>query len=73
VVNHINTVHLVPDKISLDEACLVTNAGCVVYGFESLGGLVAGDAVVVIGAGPWTHGHSGCQSPEQTKSSYWKH
>ncbi|MCJ7641421.1 MAG: alcohol dehydrogenase catalytic domain-containing protein [Desulfobacterales bacterium] len=52
VINHINTVHLVPDKISLDEACLVTNAGCVVYGFESLGGLVAGDAVVVIGAGP---------------------
>jgi L-iditol 2-dehydrogenase len=52
VVNHINTVHLVPDKIPLDEASLVTNAGCMVYGFESLGGLVAGDTVVVIGAGP---------------------
>ena len=52
VVNHINTVHQVPDKIPLDEAALVTNAGCMVYGFESLGGLVAGDTVVVIGAGP---------------------
>ena len=52
VVNHINTVYLVPDKISLEEASLVTNAGCVVYGFESIGGLVAGDAVVVIGPGP---------------------
>jgi L-iditol 2-dehydrogenase len=52
VVNHINTVYLVPDKISLEEASLVTNAGCVVYGFESIGGLVAGDVMVVIGPGP---------------------
>ncbi len=52
VVNHINTVYPVPDVISLEEAALVTNAGCVVYGFESIGGLVAGDLVVVIGPGP---------------------
>ncbi|MBM4276390.1 MAG: zinc-binding dehydrogenase [Deltaproteobacteria bacterium] len=52
VVNHINTVYLVPDNISLEEASLVTNAGCVLYGFESLGGLVAGDSVVVMGPGP---------------------
>jgi len=52
VVNHINTVYPVPDQISLEEASLVTNGGCVIYGFESLGGLVAGDVVVVIGPGP---------------------
>jgi len=52
VVNHINTVYPVPDRISLEEASLMTNAGCVIYGFESLGGLVAGDVVVVIGPGP---------------------
>ncbi len=52
VINHINTVYPVPDILSLEEAALVTNAGCVVYGFESLGGLVAGNVVVVIGPGP---------------------
>jgi L-iditol 2-dehydrogenase len=49
VINHINTVHRVPEQISLEEASLVTNAGCIVYGFESIGGLVAGETVVVIG------------------------
>jgi len=52
VANHINTVHAVPDAISLEEASLVTNAGCVLYGFETLGGFVVGEAVVVIGPGP---------------------
>ena len=52
VANHINTVHAVPDAISLEEASLVTNAGCVLYGFETLGGFVAGETVVVIGPGP---------------------
>jgi L-iditol 2-dehydrogenase len=52
VVNHINTVYSIPDGISLEEATLVTNGGCIVYGFESLGGLVAGETVVVVGPGP---------------------
>jgi L-iditol 2-dehydrogenase len=52
VVNHINTVYPIPETISLEEASLVTNAGCVIYGFESIGGLVAGETVVVIGPGP---------------------
>jgi L-iditol 2-dehydrogenase len=52
VVNHINTVHVVPDELPLEEAALVTNAGCVLYGFETLGGFVAGESVVVIGPGP---------------------
>ncbi len=52
VINHINTVHPVPDNVSLEEASLVTNAGCVVYGLESIGGLLAGETVVVVGPGP---------------------
>jgi len=52
VVNHINTVHKIPDSISFDEASLVTNLGCVLYGIENLGGYIAGQRVLVIGAGP---------------------
>jgi threonine dehydrogenase-like Zn-dependent dehydrogenase len=52
VVNHINTVYSLPDAIDFDEASLITNLGCVLYGFETVGGYVAGDHVVVIGPGP---------------------
>ena len=52
VVNHINTVHAIPDHIDFSEASLITNLGCVLYGFETIGGYVAGDHVAVIGPGP---------------------
>ena len=52
VINNINTVHPIPDHIDFDEASLVTNLGCVLYGFETIGGYVAGNQVVVIGPGP---------------------
>lgn len=52
VCNHINTVYKIPDAVSFDEASLVTNLGCVLYGFENLGGYIAGETVLVIGAGP---------------------
>ena len=52
VINNINTVHGIPDHIEFDEAALVTNLGCVLYGFETIGGYVAGNQVVVIGPGP---------------------
>ena len=52
VVNHISTVHKIPDWISYDEASLVTNLGCVLYGFETFGGYIIGDTVAVIGEGP---------------------
>jgi len=52
VVNHLNTVYKIPDSVSFDEASLVTNLGCVLYGFENLGGYIAGQSVLVIGAGP---------------------
>lgn len=52
VVNHVSTVYKVPDNISFDEACLVTTAGCPLYGIESAGSFIAGETVLVIGPGP---------------------
>lgn len=52
VVNHINTVHKIPDAMSFEEASVITNVGCVLYGFETLGGFIVGDTVAVIGPGP---------------------
>jgi L-iditol 2-dehydrogenase len=45
-------VYKIPDGVGFDEASLVTNLGCVLYGFENLGGYIAGESVLVIGAGP---------------------
>jgi L-iditol 2-dehydrogenase len=51
-VNHINTLVQVPDTMSDAEATLVVTAGTSMYGLTELGGLVAGENVVVIGPGP---------------------
>src|SRR5437773_2659727 len=51
-VNHINTLARVPDTMSDAEATLVATAGTSMYGLTELGGLVAGESVVVIGPGP---------------------
>ena len=51
-INHINTLARVPDTMSDAEATLVVTAGTSVYGLTELGGLVAGESVVVIGPGP---------------------
>jgi len=52
VVNHQNTVYRIPDSMSFDEAALITNLGCVLYGFQTVGGYFVGDNVAVIGPGP---------------------
>lgn len=52
VVNNINTVIPVPDTMSDEVATLVVTAGTSMYGLTELGGLVAGESVVVIGPGP---------------------
>jgi len=52
VVNHVNTVYPIPDSVGFEEASLITNLGCVLYGFETVGGYVVGDRVAVIGPGP---------------------
>lgn len=51
-VNHVNTVIKVPDSMSDEEATLVVTAGTSMYGLTELGGLVAGESVVVTGPGP---------------------
>lgn len=51
-VNNINTLIAVPDDMSDEEATLVVTAGTAMYGLTELGGLVAGESVVVTGPGP---------------------
>ena len=51
-VNNINTLVAVPDGMSDAEATLVVTAGTSMYGLTELGGLVAGESVVVTGPGP---------------------
>ena len=51
-VNNINTMIKVPDTMSDEEATLVVTAGTSMYGLTELGGLVAGESVVIIGPGP---------------------
>ncbi|MEM7775729.1 MAG: zinc-binding dehydrogenase [Pseudomonadota bacterium] len=51
-INNINTMIKVPDAMSDEEATLVVTAGTSMYGLTELGGLVAGESVVVIGPGP---------------------
>lgn len=50
-VNHINTLVRVPDEMTDEEATLVVTAGTSMYGLTELGGLVAGESVVVSGPG----------------------
>jgi 2-desacetyl-2-hydroxyethyl bacteriochlorophyllide A dehydrogenase len=51
-VNHINTLVAISDSMSDEEATLVVTAGTAMYGLTELGGLVAGESVVVTGPGP---------------------
>ncbi|MED5534924.1 MAG: zinc-binding dehydrogenase [Pseudomonadota bacterium] len=51
-VNHVNTLVRVPDSISDEVATLIVTAGTAMYGLDVLGGLVAGQSLVVTGAGP---------------------
>jgi 2-desacetyl-2-hydroxyethyl bacteriochlorophyllide A dehydrogenase len=51
-VNHINTLIHIDDAMSDEEATLVVTAGTAMYGLTELGGLVAGESVVVTGPGP---------------------
>lgn len=50
-VNHVNTLVRVPGGMSDEEATLIVTAGTAIYGLDVLGGLVAGQSVIVIGPG----------------------
>lgn len=52
VVNHINTLVKVPAGMSDEEATLAVTAGTALYGIDVMGGMIAGQSVVVIGPGP---------------------
>ncbi len=51
-VNNINTLIRVPEGIGDEEATLIVTAGTATYGLDVLGGLIAGESVVVTGGGP---------------------
>lgn len=51
-VNHVNTLIHVPDPMSDAEATLIVTAGTAMYGLDVLGGLIAGEGLVVTGPGP---------------------
>jgi L-iditol 2-dehydrogenase len=50
-VNHLNTLIHVPDEMSDAEATLIVTAGTAMYGLDVLGGLIAGESLVVTGPG----------------------
>jgi 2-desacetyl-2-hydroxyethyl bacteriochlorophyllide A dehydrogenase len=52
VVNHVTTLYPLPPSIGFDEAVMLTTAGTSMYAIDTLGGLVAGEDVAVIGPGP---------------------
>ena len=51
-MNHVNTLVRVPEGLSDEVATLIVTAGTAMYGLDVLGGLVAGESLVVTGAGP---------------------
>src|SRR5262249_54423540 len=51
-INHVNTMVHIPDHVSDEEATLIVTAGTAMYGLDAMGGLVAGESVVVTGPGP---------------------
>jgi threonine dehydrogenase-like Zn-dependent dehydrogenase len=51
-INHVNTLVKIADEMSDEEATLVVTAGTAMYGITELGGLIAGESVVVTGPGP---------------------
>jgi 2-desacetyl-2-hydroxyethyl bacteriochlorophyllide A dehydrogenase len=52
VVNHVSTLYRLPASISFEEAVMITTAGTSMYAIDTMGGLVVGESVAVIGPGP---------------------
>src|SRR5580692_4874372 len=51
-VNNINTLAHITDDMTDAEATLIVTAGTAMYGLDVMGGVIAGEGVVVIGPGP---------------------
>ena len=51
-VNNINTMVRVPDEMTDEEATLIVTSGTAMYELDVMGGIIAGEGVVVTGPGP---------------------
>jgi 2-desacetyl-2-hydroxyethyl bacteriochlorophyllide A dehydrogenase len=51
-VNNVNTMVRVPHDMSDEEATLIVTSGTAMYGLDVMGGIIAGEGVVVTGPGP---------------------
>ncbi len=51
-INNVNTMAHIPASISDAEATLIVTAGTAMYGLDVMGGVIAGEPVVVVGPGP---------------------
>jgi L-iditol 2-dehydrogenase len=51
-INNVNTMVHIPDSITDAEATLIVTAGTAMYGLDVMGGVIAGEPVVVVGPGP---------------------
>lgn len=51
-VNHVNTLVRISDAIGDEVATLIVTAGTAMYGLDVLGGLIAGQSIVITGGGP---------------------
>jgi L-iditol 2-dehydrogenase len=51
-INNINTMVQVPDDMTDEEATLIVTSGTAMYGLDVMGGIIAGEGVVVTGPGP---------------------
>jgi L-iditol 2-dehydrogenase len=50
-VNHVNTLHKIPDSISFEEASTVTISGTAIHAIDEAGGIMPGDTVAILGPG----------------------
>lgn len=50
--NHVATLYRLPDHLSFEQACLVTTAASPLWAIDMMGGLLAGETVLVLGPGP---------------------
>jgi L-iditol 2-dehydrogenase len=51
-LNHINTLYRLPDKLTFEQACMVTTAASPLWAIDLMGGYLAGETVLVQGPGP---------------------
>ncbi|MEV5411997.1 alcohol dehydrogenase catalytic domain-containing protein [Thermopolyspora sp. NPDC052614] len=51
-LNHVSTLHRLPERISFDAGVVLTTVGTVMHAFDVLGTMLAGSRVAVLGAGP---------------------